>query len=100
METVYRLADLVKKEQFVLDEVLEWFQDSHESEKTFSQSETETAAGRDSGQGEDEREFILPQEEIDPGRKAGRNKENFKNPSFTCLCRGRGRDTDLYFVFL
>ena len=29
VETVYRLADLVKKEQFVLDEVLEWFQDSH-----------------------------------------------------------------------
>ena len=32
--------------------------------------------------------------------KSIKNKENFKNPSFTCLCRGRGRDTDLYFVFL
>lgn len=27
VETVYRIADLIQKEQFVLDEVLEWFQD-------------------------------------------------------------------------
>lgn len=27
VETVYRIADLIGKEQFVLDEVLEWFQD-------------------------------------------------------------------------
>lgn len=32
VETVYRMADLVKKEQFVLDEVLEWFQDDHREE--------------------------------------------------------------------
>lgn len=29
VETVYRIADLIQKEQFVLDEVLEWFQDDH-----------------------------------------------------------------------
>lgn len=28
VETVYRIADLIQKEQFVLDEVLEWFQDN------------------------------------------------------------------------
>lgn len=27
VETVYRIADLIQREQFVLDEVLEWFQD-------------------------------------------------------------------------
>lgn len=27
VETVYKIADLIQKEQFVLDEVLEWFQD-------------------------------------------------------------------------
>ena len=30
VETVYRIADLIQKEQFVLDEVLEWFQDDRE----------------------------------------------------------------------
>lgn len=68
VEMVYRLADLVKKEQFVLDEVLEWFQDSHESEKNFSQSETETVSGRGNDHGEDEREFILPKEEMSSDR--------------------------------
>lgn len=39
VEMVYRMADLVKKEQFVLDEVLEWFQDDHEAQKDFDHIE-------------------------------------------------------------
>lgn len=43
VEMVYRMADLVKKEQFVLDEVLEWFQDGHENENDFDHTEEELA---------------------------------------------------------
>ena len=33
VETVYKIADLIHKQQFVLDEVLEWFQDSADEKR-------------------------------------------------------------------
>lgn len=39
VEIVYKIADLVQKEQFVLDEVLCWFQESAEKEETMKEPE-------------------------------------------------------------
>ena len=33
VETVYRIADLVQREQFVLDEILKWFQDDYDKKE-------------------------------------------------------------------
>lgn len=33
VETVYRIADLIQREQFVLDEILKWFQDDYDRKK-------------------------------------------------------------------
>lgn len=40
LETIYKAADLVKREQFMLDEVLKWFQDDWEDESKKSTVET------------------------------------------------------------
>ncbi len=42
VETVYRVADLIGKEQFVLDEILEWFQDDvRDNEENRSENSDE-----------------------------------------------------------
>ena len=51
VETVYRIADLIQREQFVLDEVLQWFEDEHKEKEqepieknfVFSQDGYETS---------------------------------------------------------
>jgi len=59
VETVYRIADLIGKEQFVLDEVLEWFQDdvrdsaenrSENSDEADNTSAQEDLSWEESGQ--------------------------------------------------
>lgn len=67
VEMVYRMADLVKKEQFVLDEVLEWFQGSHESEKNFNQVEIEPVMERPDIADKGFQEEIRLMEETNPG---------------------------------
>lgn len=66
VETVYRMADLVKKEQFVLDEVLEWFQDDRSKESGENQFEAERAAERADAWKENNQGHIQ-QEEINFG---------------------------------
>lgn len=64
VETVYRMADLVKREQFVLDEVLEWFQSDHEEVKSFDQFEEERITEKVSLGRENSRKCVGQQEEI------------------------------------
>lgn len=64
VETVYRMADLVKKEQFVLDEVLEWFQEDHEEVSNFNQYEEEKTTEKVNAIRGNSKEYVEQQEEI------------------------------------
>lgn len=64
VETVYRMADLVKKEQFVLDEVLEWFQEDHEEVSDINQFEEEKTTEKVNVIRENSKGYGEQQEEI------------------------------------
>lgn len=64
VETVYRMADLVKKEQFVLDEVLEWFQEDHDEASDFNQYEEEKTTEKVNTVRGNSKEHVEHQEEI------------------------------------
>lgn len=73
VETVYKLADLVSREQFVLDEVLKWFQDDGEGE----------VKGSNEAKQDQSREYENEYWQEEPGGEVekevpGMQRENFK----------------------